>query len=129
MPFAQLAEERGFRILQYQGNLLEPWSGEGLVTHTRVISSKGEALKGLVTGMIRAVEEMREKRVEAIELAAAYLALEPAMAEKVYDYMMPIFKVDGKWNPEGIQRTLDHKTGPERKMDVSQFVDDAFLER
>ncbi len=126
---SQGAEERGFRILQYQGNLMEPWGGEGLVTHTRVISSKGEALKGLVTGMIRAVEEMQEKRAEAVELAAAYLVLDPAMAEKVYDHMMPIFKVDGKWNLEGIQRTLDEKTGPERKMDVTQFVDDAFLER
>jgi len=129
VPFAQLAEERGFRILQYQGNLMEPWGGEGLVTHTRVISSKGEALKGLVTSMIRAVEEIQEKRTEAVELAAAYLVLEPAMAEKVYDHMMPIFKVDGKWNPEGIQRTLDEKTGPDRKMDVTKFVDDAFLER
>ena len=129
VPFAQLAEERGFKILQYQGNLMEPWGGEGLVTHTRVISSKTEALQGLVTGMIRAVQEMQEKRAEAVELAATYLALEPAMAEKVYDHMMLIFKADGKWNPEGIQRTLDEKTGPERKMDVTQFVDDAFLER
>ena len=129
VPFAQLAEERGFKILQYQGNLMEPWGGEGLVTHTRVISSKTEALKGLVTGMIRAVQEMQEKRAEAVELAATYLALEPAMAEKVYDHMMPIFKADGKWNPEGIQRTLDEKTGPERKLDVTKFVDDAFLER
>ena len=129
VPFAQLAEERGFKILQYQGNLLEPWGGEGLVTHTRVISSKTEALKGLVTGMIRAVQEMQEKRAEAVELAATYLALEPAMAEKVYDHMMPIFKADGKWNPEGIQRTLDEKTGPERKLDVTKFVDDAFLVR
>jgi ABC-type nitrate/sulfonate/bicarbonate transport system substrate-binding protein len=129
VPFAQLAEERGFKILQYQGNLMEPWGGEGLVTHTRVISSKTEALKGLVTGMIRALQEMQDKRAEAVELAAEYLALEPAMAEKVYDHMMPIFKADGKWNPEGIQRTLDEKTGPERKLDVTKFVDDAFLER
>lgn len=127
VPFAQLAEERGFRILQYQGDLMEPWGGEGLVTHTRVISSKGEALKALVTSMIRAIEEMQEKRTEAVAVAAAYLALEPAMAEKVYDHMMPIFKVDGRWNLEGIQRTLDQKTGPERKMDVTRFVDDVFL--
>jgi len=79
--------------------------------------------------MIRAVEEMQKKRAEAIEVAAAYLALEPAMAEEVYDPMMPIFKVDGKWNPEGIQRTLNQKTGPERKMDVTQFVDDVFLDQ
>ena len=72
VPFAQLAEERGFKILQYQGNLMEPWGGEGLVTHTRVISSKTETLKGLVTGMIRAVQEMQEKRAEAVELAATY---------------------------------------------------------
>jgi len=129
VPFVQLAEERGFKILQYQGNLMEPWGGEGLVTHTRVISSKTEALKGLVTGMIRALQEMQDKRAEAVELAAEYLVLEPAMAEKVYDHMMPIFKADGKWNPEGIQRTLDEKTGPERRMDVTQFVDDVFLER
>jgi NitT/TauT family transport system substrate-binding protein len=127
VPFAQLAEERGFRILQYQGNLMEPWGGEGLVTHTRVISSKGEALEALVASMIRAVEEMQQKRAEAVAVAAKYLALEPAMAEKVYDHMMPIFKADGRWNPEGIQRTLDEKTGPERKMDVTRFVDDAFL--
>jgi NitT/TauT family transport system substrate-binding protein len=128
VPFAQLAEERGFRILQYQGNLMEPWGGEGLVTHTRVISSKGEALKAMVTSMIRAVEEMQEKRTEAVAVAAEYLALEPAMAEQVYDHMMPIFKADGRWNPEGIQRTLDEKTGPERKMNVTRFVDDVFLE-
>ncbi len=129
VPFAQLAEERGFKILQYQGNLMDPWGGEGLVTHTRVISSKREAIKGLVTSMIRAVQEMQENRAEAIELAAEYLALEPAMAEKVYEHMMPIFKVDGQWNLEGIQRTLDQKTGPDRRMDVSQFVEDAFLEQ
>jgi len=99
VPFVQLAEERGFKILQYQGNLMEPWGGEGLVTHTRVISSKTEALKGLVTGMIRALQEMQDKRAEAVELAAEYLALEPAMAEKVYDHMMPIFNADGKWKP------------------------------
>ena len=108
---------------------MESWGGEGLVTHTRVICSKGEELQGLFRSMIRAVEEMQKKRAEAIEVAAAYLALEPAMAEKVYDPMMPIFKVDGKWNPEGIQRTLNQKTGPERKMDVTQFVDDVFLDQ
>ena len=65
--------------------------------------------------MIRAVQEMQEKRAEAVELAATYLALEPAMAEKVYDHMMPIFKADGKMEPGRDPTNLGREDGSREK--------------
>jgi len=126
-PWAQQAEERGYKILQYQGDLLHPWAGEGPITHSRVISSKPEALQRLINGLRRAIRGMTENRSEAVRIGAEYMALEPHMAEKVYDVMIPVFKTDGKWNLEGIQRTLDSKAGAKNNVIASDFVDDSFL--
>lgn len=128
VPFAQLAQEKGFRILQYQGNLLEPWSGQGLITHTRVISSKREALRRLVKSVARAVREMGAQKEAAVAVAVDYLALDPAMAEQVYQNMMAIYRPDGRWNVNGIQRAIDARSRPGQKIDARRFLDESFLE-
>ena len=126
-PWAQQAEARGFRILQYQGDFLLPWGGEGPITTTRAISSKRQALQGLMNGLGRSIRELKENRGEAIKVATVYMKLEPALAEKVYDVMMPVFKFDGEFGLEGIQRTFDSKSDPGQKIEASQFLDESFL--
>ena len=106
---------------------MEPWSGEGFVTHTRILASKGEALRSFLRSLSRAIREMEANKTEAVEVAAAYLELDPVMAEKVYQAMMPIFNADGSWKLEGIQRMFDSRSGPE-KIEVARFLDDSFLE-
>lgn len=128
VPATQKAEQEGFRILQYQGSLLEPWSGEGFVTHTSILSSKGEALRRFLRSIGRAIREMEANKTEAVQVAATYLELDPVMAEKVYEAMMPLFNADGHWKLEGIQRMFDSRSGPEKKIDAARFLDDSFLE-
>ena len=76
----------------------------------------------------RAIREMEANKGEAVEVAATFLELDPVMAEKVYDAMMPIFHSDGTWKLEGIQRMFDSRSGPEQKIDAARFLDDSFLE-
>ncbi|MEE8348603.1 MAG: ABC transporter substrate-binding protein [Acidobacteriota bacterium] len=128
VPATQKAEQEGFRTLQYQGNLLEPWSGEGFVTHTSILSSKGEALRSFLRSIARAIREMEANKDEAAQVAATYLELDPVMAGKVYDAMMPIFNADGTWKLEGIQRMFDSRSGPDQKIDAARFLDDSLLE-
>lgn len=127
VPATQRAEQEGFRVLQYQGNLLEPWSGEGFVTHTSILSSKGAALRSFLRSLGRAIREMEANKGEAVEVAATYLELDPVMAEKVYDAMMPLFNADGTWKLEGIQRMFDSRSGS-KKIDAARFLDDSFLD-
>ncbi len=127
VPATQRAQQEGFRVLQYQGNLLEPWSGEGFVTHASLLSSKGEALRSFLRSIARAIREMEANKSEAVDVAATFLELDPVMAEKVYDAMMPIFHADGTWKLEGIQRMFDSRSGPEQKIDAARFLDDSFL--
>jgi hypothetical protein len=113
--------------MQYQGDFLLPWGGEGPITTIRTISSKRQALQGLVNGLGRAIRGLKENRDEAIKVATEYMQLEPALAEKVYDVMMPVFKFDGEFGLEGIQRTFDSKSAPGKKIEASQFLDESFL--
>ncbi len=126
-PWAQQAEARRYRILQYQGDFLLPWGGEGPITTTRAISSKRQALQGLMNGLGRSIRELKENRAEAVKVATEYLNLEPALAEKVYDVMMPVFKSDGEFGLEGIQRTFDSKSDSGKKIEASQFIVESFL--
>jgi hypothetical protein len=70
---------------------------------------------------------MEANKGEAVEVAATYLELDPVMAEKVYDAMMPLFNADGTWKLEGIQRMFDSRSGS-KKIDAARFLDDSFLD-
>jgi ABC-type nitrate/sulfonate/bicarbonate transport system substrate-binding protein len=126
-PWAQQAEAQGYKILQYQGDILNPYAGEGPITHTRVIESNRRGLQGLVNSLRAAIRGMGENREEAVKIAVEYMALDPALAEKAYDVMMPVMRTEGMWNLEGIQRAFDSKTGPDNKVNASDFLDDSFL--
>lgn len=128
VPATQKAEQAGFPILQYQGNLLDPWSGEGFVTHTSVLSDKDKALRAFLRSISRAIREMADNKSTAVRIASIYLDLDITMAEKVYEVMMPIMNADGTWKLEGIQRMLDSRSGSD-KFDATTVLDDSLLEQ
>lgn len=126
-PWAQRAEAQGYRLLQYQGDVLDPYAGQGPITHSRVIESNREGLQRLVNSFRAAIRGMRENREKSVRIAMDYMALDPTLAEQVYDIMMPVMTTDGMWNLEGIQKAFDSKTEFDNTVNASDYLDDSFL--
>jgi len=126
-PWSQLAEAEGYKVIEYIGDFLQPWAGEGPITHTRVIDHNRAGLQGVVSGLKRSIVDMEANRAEAVRIAADYMELDVALAEKLYDIMMPVLRSEGNFNEEGIQRSLDNAAQTGQKVEASEILDYSFL--
>ena len=126
-------EQRGeAKILVNFGDLITEFQNQVIYASDKLIKSNPDAVRGFLSGWFQTIDYARSHKAETVAFAQSELGVTPAVANLVYDELMPgdFFSKDGRFDPNVLKamgkgfvemKLLDHDT------DLSQFVTNGFL--
>lgn len=104
-PWTFEAERRGFRILVKTSDVLQfPFVGPS--THLEKIKSQRDQVKRVIRAEIDALNFIRGRRQESIEMISRIFKMDKDIAQKSYDFTVSFFSRDARINPEGVKRLV-----------------------
>jgi ABC-type nitrate/sulfonate/bicarbonate transport system substrate-binding protein len=124
-PFDAQAAEQGFHEVQFLGDLLDiPYIG--LATSESYIREHPTTVTAAIRGLLDAEDWLRTHPAEGGALLVKYLEVNPTIAERTYQRMVPLLTTSGEVSIEGIRQSLALQaevTGREIAVDPQTIVD------
>jgi NitT/TauT family transport system substrate-binding protein len=126
-------EERGqAKILVNFGDLISKFQNQIIYASDTLIKANPDAVRGFVGAWFQTIDYARSHKAETVAFAQQELGVTPAVANRVYDELMPsaFFSKDGRFDP-GILKAMSQSFVEmkllDRDADLSQYVTDGFL--
>lgn len=105
-PFPSQAETQGFHTVAALGSALQiPYTG--LAATSGYINQHGSTVVGVIAACLDATRWLNVHPDRAAKLAELYVGVEPAIAQKATDEMLPLLSKTFEETPQGIQQALD----------------------
>jgi NitT/TauT family transport system substrate-binding protein len=128
----------GFQLeLIKRGRLLFPCSdivheflSDAIFASNQLIRDNPDAVKRFLTAWFENIAWMRANKTAAVEIIRAYTKFDPAVENREYDQVMPMFSANGKFEP-GAMQTLQESFVDmgliDAKLDLAGFYTEAYL--
>jgi ABC-type nitrate/sulfonate/bicarbonate transport system substrate-binding protein len=128
VPVDIQAEKSGLRRLAFMGELLESLSG-GLSVSERWIQQRPDQIKKVVTATLRAMDNARARRADAVGLIAARWKIERDVADKAFDLVLKTWSDNGLVTEQAVQAGIDESlrlAASKQQVPISRVVDFSF---
>jgi NitT/TauT family transport system substrate-binding protein len=126
-------QERGqAKILLNFGDVTKNFQNQIIYATDKAIAEKPDAVRAFVKGWFATIDYARQNKAPTVSFAAQELGVQPSVADKVYDELMPsdFFSTDGVIAPKTLKAMsksfVELKLLP-KESDLSRFVTDRFL--
>ncbi len=97
------AEAKGEgKILFRFGNLVKDFHIHVIFASNKLIERRPDAIRSFLEGWFESIAFMRANRAVTIAIAKRVISVDPAITERSYDELMPMFSDDGKFNPKAL---------------------------
>jgi ABC-type nitrate/sulfonate/bicarbonate transport system substrate-binding protein len=109
------AEKRGDgRVVMRFGEIIKDFQIFMIYARDDVIAKRPDAVRAFLRGWFDTVAWVRANKAETVPLMAQLMGLDPDIAGKLYDQLMPMFSADGRFDPagmKGLAQALDEQYG------------------
>jgi NitT/TauT family transport system substrate-binding protein len=96
-------EEQGVaRILVRFGEIVPNFILHVIFAADPVIAARPEDLRKFLAGWFDTIRFMRQNKAESVRIAARVTNVSPAIAGRVYDAVMPMFSLDGRFDAKAL---------------------------
>jgi len=125
------AEANGVgRIVFRFGDLVKDFHIHVIFASNKLIAQKPDALRAFLKGWFETIAFMRADRAKTIEIAKRVISVDPAITERTYDELMPMFSADGRFDAKALavlsRSYVELKILP-AEPDMKRFYTEAFL--
>jgi NitT/TauT family transport system substrate-binding protein len=128
-PHSLHAEKEGFtRIAATRDYVDVP--GTALVVHADKIKKQPEMIKRFLRATLRAMNYIRENRVDTVQMIGREFGMEPEIASLGYDKLLELLSPDGKLRVDGYQLLVDFARAAQkvqRPIPAAQLIDESLL--
>ena len=98
------AERNGdARILVNFGNRIEDFHVFVAVAHDDVIKNRPDSVRRFLKAWFETIAYMRDNKAEVVRIAVPVTGMSESVANREYDFVMPSFSLDGKFNVKGLE--------------------------
>jgi NitT/TauT family transport system substrate-binding protein len=131
VPFVFEARKRGFREVLSMTDLRIPFLQGAMAATNRVLTERPDAAEASLRAVAQAMRRVLTDREYAIDIMARYTRSEDRESlGATIDYYRPLFPLDLKPDPQGLQIALDMQENPAaRTARPEAFIDMRFVER
>jgi ABC-type nitrate/sulfonate/bicarbonate transport system substrate-binding protein len=126
----QLAEQKRGRLLSPASDYVKEFIAHVIFASDDLINKNPDALRRFLRGWFESVTYMHTHRAEGFQVALKLGDLSPAVTEKDYDLVLPMFSRDGKFPAAGLKviaRSFVELGQLETEPDLSKVITEDFL--
>jgi ABC-type nitrate/sulfonate/bicarbonate transport system substrate-binding protein len=105
-PAYVVAAEQGFQILGKSEDYI-PLPPNCTVANERKLRERPEEVKSLIRATFESLDFIRQNKTGTIEAMVKILRVEPALTDRLYGDLVPVFEANGRMTPEQIAWQLD----------------------
>ena len=118
------------RIVARFGEMIKDFEINVIYATRTIVDQEPQKLREFLAGWFETIAFMRKNKAESVRLAAPVMNVSEAIADKVYDELMPAFSDDGKLDPKALEvlgnSFVAMGTLPQAP-DLSKFVTENYL--
>ena len=108
-PFNAMAKLMGFRTLAYFGDHFEQ-SLSGIGTADKMLRERPEAVKRVLRATLKSLRYVQQNPADVSRYIEGEWKVDPAVAEELYQSMLPAFSKNGGMDERGIKDGLKRET-------------------
>jgi NitT/TauT family transport system substrate-binding protein len=126
----RLEEEGSTRIVVRFGSLFKDFHIHIIYARRSFINKNPDAVRTFLAGWFEAIAFMRQNKNKTVEVSSRVMGVSPAIADRVYDELMPMFNPNGRFNPKALEvlrRSYVQMGILPTEPDMSQLVTEKFL--
>jgi NitT/TauT family transport system substrate-binding protein len=98
----RLEEEGGGRTLMRFGALVKDFHIHVIYAHNDFIRTRGDDLRAFLAAWFESVRYMQAHKDESVKVASQVLALSPGLAGKLFDELLPMYNLTGRFNDKAL---------------------------
>jgi NitT/TauT family transport system substrate-binding protein len=118
------------RIVARFGDMIKDFEINVIYATQDVLQKNPERVREFLAGWFETIAYMRKNKAETVHLVAPVMGVSEAIADKVYDELMPAFSDDGTLDPKALEvlakSFVDMGMLPQ-KPDLTAFVSEKYL--
>ena len=107
LPSNLMLEVKGYNRLLDLYEVL-PVGTSVLATSVEKISKNPEEVKKVIRATLEGISYMRQNKKETVNLLIEWMKMDPNLAEKTYDEVMPAYAYDGIGPREGLETSVEN---------------------
>jgi ABC-type nitrate/sulfonate/bicarbonate transport system substrate-binding protein len=126
----RLEEEGATRIVVRFGSLFKDFHIHIIFARRSFIDKDPDAVRAFLAGWFETIAFMRQNKNKSVAIASRVMGISPAIGSRVYDELMPMFNLDGRYNPKALEvlrRSYVEMGILPTEPDMSQLVTEKFL--
>jgi len=118
------------KVLFRFGDLVKDFHIHVIFATDKLMAQRPDAVRAFLEAWFETIAFMRADKARTVEIAKDIIGVDPAIAARTYDELMPMFSADGKFNPKALavlsRSYVDLKILPSEP-DMSKFYTEEFL--
>ena len=118
------------KVLLRFGDLVKDFHIHVIFATDKLMAQRPDAVRAFLEAWFETIAFMRADKARTVEIAKDIIGVDPAIAARTYDELMPMFSADGKFNPKALavlsRSYVDLKILPSEP-DMSKFYTEEFL--
>lgn len=129
-PHSLRAEKDGFTRIAVTRDYVDV-PGTAFVVHADKIKKQPQTIKRFLRASLRAMNYIRENRVDTTQMISREFGMDPDIAALAYKVLLELLSADGKIRVEGYQLLIDFARAAQkidRPISAAQFVDETILD-
>jgi NitT/TauT family transport system substrate-binding protein len=126
----RLEEEGAARIVVRFGGLFKNFHIHIIYARRSFIDKNPDAVRAFLAGWFETIAFMRQNKNKTVEISSRVMGVSPEIAGRVYDELIPMFNLTGKYNPKALEvlrRSYVEMGILPSEPDMSQLVTEKFL--
>jgi ABC-type nitrate/sulfonate/bicarbonate transport system substrate-binding protein len=126
----RLEEEGSTRIVVRFGSLFRDFHIHIIYARRSFIEKNPDAVRSFLAGWFETIAFMRQNKNKTVEISSRVMGVSPAIAGRVYDELIPMFNITGRYNPKALEvlrRSYVEMGILPTEPDMSQLVTEKFL--
>ena len=126
----RLEEEGSTRIVVRFGSLFKDFHIHIIYARRSFIDNNPDDVRAFLAAWFETIAFMRQNKTKSVEISSRVMGVSPAIAGRVYDELMPMFNLNGRYNPKALEvlrRSYVEMGILPTEPDMSQLVTEKYL--
>jgi NitT/TauT family transport system substrate-binding protein len=126
----QLEETKQGRVLAPASSYVKDFMTHIIFASNDLVKNNPDAVKRFLKGWFETIAYMRDNKAEVVRIAVPVTGMSESVAGREYDFVMPSFSADGKFNVKGLEpiaRSFVELEVFDKEPDLTKYWTDAYL--
>ena len=126
----QLEESKQGRVLAPASSYVKDFMTHIIFASNELAKSKPDAVTRFLKGWFETIAYMKANKAEVVRIAVPVTGMSESVAGREYDFVMPSFSADGKFNVKGLEpiaRSFVDLEVFDKEPDLSKYWTEAYL--